>query len=121
MEILGFEIIRKKDRDENQFGKVMYNIQIRQGGITLSSPDGTSAPNVGVEVNPRAWLLGHVEAEKFSCDWETIFKMSEADVIEWMRRRGEYSIAGIPYPTTRALEDIMAISTKKPESGDMYR
>lgn len=113
MKFFGFEIIKIKDRDDNPFGKVMYNIQIRENGLTLSSPDGTSAPNVGVEVNPRAWLLGHVEAEKFSRDWESIFQMPDAAVTEWALRRSEYATAGVTGPTTKALEDIMTMATKK--------
>jgi hypothetical protein len=119
MNILGFEIIRKKDRDDNPFGRVMYNIQIHEKGLTLSNPDGTGVPMVGIEVDPRAWLLGHVEAEKFSRDWDTIFKMPDADVMEWAMRKNEYIAAGVSSPTTKALEDIT--STKKNDGGEMYR
>ena len=67
------------------------------------------------------WLLGHVEAEKFSRDWENISGMPDAVVTEWALRRSEYAMAGVTGPTTKALEDIMTMATKKNDGEEMYR
>jgi hypothetical protein len=119
MEIFGYEIIKKKDRDNNPYGKVMFNIQVREGGLTISSPDGVSAPNVGVDVDPRAWLLGHVEAERFTVDWDIVSKIPLSSVMEWVRLKSEYSASGIVAPATKALEDLTRVS--KVDEGEMYR
>ena len=127
MKIFGIEIKFPnriaEERDKNPFGKVVFNIQIRERGITLADPDGVKTPTFN-EVNPRAWLLGHTKAEQFNSEWVEISKMPDHEVINWMKLGNENIANGVPLPTGRALEEVIAnrsdVVTKE-NDGSMFQ
>jgi len=107
MNFLGFEITRKQKLDPHPFGEVLFNLQIREKGISVVGPDGKNAPNIETDVPARAWLLGFVHAEQFLVDWSTVSKITETEVSQWAELGAQYKAAEIPAPTAKALGEIL--------------
>lgn len=113
MNLLGLEIKRKSTPDPHPFGKVIFNIQIRENGVTLAGPDGKSIPTIGIDVNPRAWLLGFAHAEQFGVDWTTVSKITEMEVSRWAELGTQYRASEIVAPTAKALDEILKARENK--------
>lgn len=92
-----FSIMLNKVDKENDLGKLLATIDIKEKGTSTSIHD---------EMNPRAKLLAAAHSEQFIIDWSNIARMDEEKYAALERLVRTYQDKNIIYPFSHAIYDL---------------